>query len=297
MFKHCFIFLGLCLGLPFTPANGTPLPVTDVKAMGISEVVVKGGNFYVGSVFGSEDYAAHANTSIASFAITKTEITYRQYHALQEWADTHGYELSGGCNGATFEDCLPPEQDNSLHPVTNVSWWDAVIFANVLSERQQLQPYYLTIDGKTLKRVPEDDNDKLIRENPQASGYRLPTLAEWQVAARGGKKGLAQGTYGQRYAGSEQPDSVAHFPSDSQSFGTVPVASKRPNALGLYDMSGNVSEWLNESYAVEGGKTMYYFCGGSYLERTHSLASCDLHTPGFFMPDIGFRLVRTLDGQ
>lgn len=89
MFKHCFIFLGLCLGLPFIPANGTPLPVTDVKAMGISEVVVKGGNFYVGSVFGSEDYAAHANTSIASFAITKTEITYRQYHALQEWADTH----------------------------------------------------------------------------------------------------------------------------------------------------------------------------------------------------------------
>ncbi|MCG5050322.1 formylglycine-generating enzyme family protein [Pectobacterium brasiliense] len=283
------LIVGLCCAFPLFNARAVNA-VPD-------EVAVKGGNFYVGSVFGSEDYAAHTNTSVASFAMTKTEITYQQYHALHEWADAHGYQLSGGCNGATFEDCLPPEQDAGLHPVTNVSWWDALIFANALSERERLPPYYLTADGKTLKHAPDDGSEKAIRENPQASGYRLPTLAEWQVAARGGKKGLAQGTYGQRYAGSEQPDSVAHFPSDSQSFGTVPVASKRPNALGLYDMSGNVSEWLNESYAVEGGKTMYYFCGGSYLERTHSLASCDLHTPGFFMPDIGFRLVRTLDGQ
>ncbi|MBE5215570.1 SUMF1/EgtB/PvdO family nonheme iron enzyme [Pectobacterium sp. A535-S3-A17] len=297
MFKHCFIFLGLCLGLPFTPANSASLPVTDVKTKGMSEVVVNGGHFYVGSVFGAEDYAAHANTSVASFAMTKTEITYQQYHALLEWADAHGYQLSGGCNGASFEDCLPPEQDGGLHPVTNVSWWDALIFANALSERERLPPYYLTADGETLKRAPDDGSEKAIRENPQTSGYRLPTLAEWQIAARGGSKGLAQETYGQRYAGSEQPERVAQFPADSSSFGTVPVASKRPNALGLYDMSGNVSEWLNESYVVEGGKTMYYFCGGSYLERTHSLASCDLHTPGFFMPDIGFRLVRTLDGQ
>lgn len=288
MLKTRFI-VGLCCTIPFFTAQGAfPLP---------DEVVINGGNFYVGSIFGPEDYAVHTNTSITSFAMMKTEITYQQYHALQEWAEERGYQLSGGCNGATFDDCLPPEQDDGRHPVTNVSWWDAVIFANALSEQQRRQPYYLTADGKTLKQVPEGDNDKGIHGNSQSSGYRLPTLAEWQIAARGGKKGLANGSYGYRYAGSNQPENVANFPANTQPFSTIPVALKQPNSLGLYDMSGNVSEWLNESYAVEGGKTMYYFCGGSYLERVQSLAGCDLHTPGFFMPDIGFRLVRTLNDK
>ncbi|MFT8211899.1 MAG: formylglycine-generating enzyme family protein [Symbiopectobacterium sp.] len=115
------------------------------------------------------------------------------------------------------------------------------------------------------------------------------------MAARGGAPGLANKSYGFYYAGSDTPDAVAHFASqDATTFGTYPVASKHPNALGLYDMSGNVSQWLNDAVEVEGGKTLYLFCGGSYMTQGNLCIGCDAHTPGFMMSDIGFRLVRTL---
>ena len=256
------------------------------------EVNIQGGKYYVGDVFGDHDYCEHATTNVFSYSIMKTEITYSFYQLIVEWARGEGYYLNEGCNGAFFEDCQLPEKDDGLHPVTNISWWDAILFANAYSSYRNLSPYYLSNDGKPLKSIP--DNGVFKRASKSTSGYRLPNMEEWQIAARGGKKGIESRTYGAPFSGSTVSNNVANFPAyNATTFSTDPVASRHSNAAGIYDMSGNVSEWLDEHYFVDGGETMFFFCGGSYLTRASKLSSCDVHTPGFITPDTGFRLVRS----
>ena len=96
------------------------------------------------------------------------------------------------------------------HPIVNVSWDDAVAYCRWLKERT----------GKS---------------------YHLPTEAEWEFAAKGGSKGKKQ-----LYSGSLTPDSVAWYGGKSN--GTMPVATKSPNALGIFDLTGNVWEWCSDWY-------------------------------------------------
>lgn len=260
------------------------------------EKTVESGDFYVGTVFGDENYRDNANVSTSSFLMMKTQVPFKLYQEVYLWATQHGYSLGDGCNGASTEGCRSEGQDEGQHPTVNVTWWDTVLFANALSEQQGLAPYYLTTDGDTLKAAPESDDNAGIRRDSESAGYRLPDMVEWHVAARGGLAGLADGSYGHPHSGSSQPEAVANFPmQDGTVSGTLPVGSKRPNALGLYDMSGNVSEWLDERNHYAQGVSMYYFCGGSFQEAvTNLMAGCDVHSPSFAMPDMGFRLVRAI---
>jgi formylglycine-generating enzyme required for sulfatase activity len=98
------------------------------------------------------------------------------------------------------------------HPIVNISWDDAVAYCFWLREKT----------GKT---------------------YRLPTEAEWEFTAKGGVK-----SRGYSYGGAETPDSVAWFSGKSN--GTMPVAQKVPNELGIYDLTGNVWEWCSDWYAA-----------------------------------------------
>ncbi len=125
-------------------------------------------------------------------------------------------------------------------PVETVPWVEVVRFCNALSKKLGLREAYAITDGN------------VVTWNASADGFRLPTEAEWECAARSGDNTL--------YAGSDEPIDVAwHDASvrdedgevvvDLSLLHTQPVATKTPNGWGLHDMSGNVSEWCWDYYA------------------------------------------------
>jgi len=157
---------------------------------------------------GFVDQPVHAVT-LSSFYISPYEVTQKEWKEIM------------GNNPSYFK-------GDSL-PVETVSWYDAVSYCNHKSESEGLTPSY-TITGE---KVTCDFT---------VNGYRLPTESEWEYAARGGNK-----SRGYKYSGSNNLDEVGwnEFNSERR---THPFGMKKPNELGIYDMSGNVSEWCNDWY-------------------------------------------------
>ncbi|MCS6935212.1 MAG: formylglycine-generating enzyme family protein [Chitinophagales bacterium] len=179
-------------------------------------VLVEGGTFKMGSDEPVEPHESPAHeVTLKPFIIGKTEVTFEEYdkYLLATRQDTAGKSLWG----------------RGKQPAITVSWLDAVAYCNWLSEREGLSKCYI-IKGDKVTWVDT------------AKGYRLPTEAEWEFAARGGNK--SKNTL---YAGSKDLNEVAWYKGNSGER-THPVASKKPNELGLYDMNGNVWEWVWDVY-------------------------------------------------
>ena len=190
-------------------------------------------------------------------------------------------------------------------PVELVTWYEAVEFCNKLSEKEKKEPCYKT-DDKTADPNNEYKEDKLkwkVELIAGAKGYRLPTEAEWEYAARGGHK---KEDHRFLYAGSDKIDEVAWY-TDNSDKKTHPVKSKNQNELGIYDMSGTVWEWCwdwyDEKYYKDGkveknpagpkSGSLRVRRGGSWLSPAQYCRVADRYDddPGARHGDHGFRLV------
>jgi formylglycine-generating enzyme required for sulfatase activity len=207
----------------------------------IETVRIEGGAFF------GTPYSNLFDTPIVlqDFYIGKFQVTQ------QEWIQTMGENPSAFLG-------------DIQNPVESITWYDAVLFLNRRSEQAGLEPFY-NID----KENPDPNNTSVTDEirwyitiNENANGYRLPTNLEWEYAAGGGQltrgyvfsgsNDLPEVSWFFRTSGDEFLDGIWHWPTLEANNGRPrPVGQKMPNELGLYDMSGNVREWIFNWYHPE----------------------------------------------
>ena len=195
-----------------------------------SMVLVKGSSFEMG-IDREIDGPVH-RVKVDSFYISKYETTMEEFAIFFREVKPNGVEdihlwrppLANLDLNYYFKIVKKQEVPNNL-PMIGITWYEAISFCNWKSEQEGLTPAYV---------IKSEADVEWVRES---NGYRLPTEAEWEYAARGGEN-----SKGFLYAGSNNPDEVSWYKENSDGM-VHPVGLLKPNELELYDFSGNVAEW------------------------------------------------------
>ena len=264
-------------------------------------VEIPAGQFQMGNRAGDQDEKPEHTVNISSFRMAAVETTWGEFRDFTvatgyitdaekkgfsySW-DSLGWHLISGVNWRHDERGKLRTPRQARFPVVHVSWNDAANYCNWRSRQENLQAVYQFLTDTVLIHVDAD-------------GYRLPTEAEWEYAAGSSNAGL--------FSGSGPVDSLA-WHSGNARHRAHPVGKKRPNRLGLFDVTGNVWEWCQDYYSKDyylhsknlsnptgpSGGAERVLRGGSWNNTPRHCRNTNRSSrfPDFSDGNVGFRIAR-----
>jgi formylglycine-generating enzyme required for sulfatase activity len=216
----------------------------------VDSVTIPEAAEYSGGVF-----IAGRTVTLSPFSIAKYETTYELWYEVKRWAiDSGGYSFANpgreGHDGSP-EGSPPSLEPEKYEPVTMINWRDAIVWCNAYSEMSGREPVY-TYNGAVIKDS-QDSNSTVVdsaKMDMSKSGYRLPTEAEWEYAARGGGTPSTSSPFTDKWAGTGVENNVGNCAWYSSNKGRAahPVGEKTGNTAALHDMNGNLWEWCWDWY-------------------------------------------------
>ena len=260
--------------------------------------LIEGGRFRMGA--SRREPGRRSNETLREVEITRPfylateEVSNREFN---EFRSSHRAGVAGG-----------ESLDLDGHPVVKITWEDAARYCNWLSARESLTPFYVESGGTLVPAIPRTD------------GYRLPTEAEWAWAARyeggaGSQKypwgdslpvASGSGNYADASAKGILPGTISGY--DDSHPATAPVDSFAPNAIGLFNLGGNVAEWVDDYYSIYSSSTStieqdpagpdegqyHVIRGAGWMDSTISELRLSFRDYGDkARPDVGFRIARS----